>query len=156
MVTLQSVIEQIKNSNEWEDWVCFPENLTKILNITEEEKIFLIEQGLPDFVAPHLYFGDFDGLYLPKLKDWTWNEKKISFADQVANLYVFGADPDSNPICLDKNGKVIIVLEDSTIQFMNSSILIMVQALIYYSEMVNEIFEKDEDAFINKRFEAFF
>lgn len=152
MTIFESLISQIKKNNYWEFWIYFPQKLIKHLKISQEEKKFLVEQGLPKFVAPHLYFGNFDHFFLPKLKDWTWNEKKIVYVGDAIDLEVIGIAPNDDPICINKNGNVIIVMEDSTFQYMNSSLLIMLQTLIYYSEYMDIALEKEENPILLKSF----
>ena len=68
------------------------------------------------------------------------------------DLEVIGIAPNDDPICINKNGNVIIVMEDSTFQYMNSSLLIMLQTLIYYSEYMDIALEKEGNPILLKSF----
>ena len=65
------------NSTSMFDYLTvFPKDKTSGMSLSNDTLVFLTQTGIPTYAAPHFYFGDFDGQFLPLLNDWTWRKQQ--------------------------------------------------------------------------------
>lgn len=132
----------------------FPIGSFEQKNISSISQDFLITTGLPEWVAPHLYFGEFNDFYLPILSEWAWQEDwKESFqlaVEKNSDVYVIGCAQDSEPIVLKQNDPAVYIFSPcgTQLNLLNSSLKLLLETIYHYSEMVNNAISENENAFI--------
>jgi hypothetical protein len=105
------------------------------------------EVGLPDWVAPHLYFGPFDEVYLPKINDWTWiddwKNSNIISGTKHEVFHVIGSSQDHAPIFLKPNDSQIYTFEEDGINeiIINSSLTTLLFTLNEYALLIESAME---------------
>ena len=113
----------------------------------------ICDQGLPSWCAPHLYFGDFDGRYLPVISEWSWAGDWGSayyHASKIApSCMVLGVAQEGNPIVILPNDPSIYLFspDGMRIEKLNSSIDEMTAFLYAFTEMIEEAVMENENAF---------
>lgn len=74
--------------------------------LSEKTCSALVEIGLPRWVAPHLYFGEFEQVFLPKLRDWPWLSDWEGSTREILDAYgdcrVIGSSDEHAPIFLNR------------------------------------------------------
>ena len=99
--------------DQWEQvdetLVRFPMKALKSLSISEADKTFLSQAGLPESAAPFLSFSAPDSGELPTVAA-LWN-----LAEAFAAFREIGSDGAGNSIALDenKNGEVVLIDHDN-------------------------------------------
>lgn len=124
--------------------VRFPMKVLKSLSISEADKAFLSQAGLPESAAPFLSFRAPDSGELPTVAA-LWDVAKA-----FAAYREIGSDGAGNSIALDenKNGEVVLIDHDNdfTRQLVNQSLSQLAESLLAYRKLVNdtqEEFSKD-------------
>lgn len=115
--------------NQWNqvsdapDLMPFDEESVATIKISDEQKRFLVEIGLPESCAPFL---GFDG-------------KVTHFIAELGipdSIHIIGGDGGGNAICIDESRNGIIVLFDHDCdmseQFVNSSVLHLADTLLAF------------------------
>lgn len=111
--------------------------------------------GLPTYSSPGLYFGDFEGVSLPRLNDWPW--LKSTPPKEYSDYIVIGegGNNDNRPICIkEENESIFILDQDKAFEciFMNSSVLQLAAALTSHQAMVSEaMFTSGDDVYGENR-----
>ncbi len=82
----------------------FPETIKDEASLSKKNSSTLLEIGLPQWVAPHLYFGDFNNIFLPKLKYWPWISDWKNCTEKLLDKYqdcrVIGSSDEHAPFFL--------------------------------------------------------
>ena len=126
----------------------YPKKAVQRLSLSEDDKAFLIQAGLPEDAAPFLKFETPESGQLPTVAD-QWNQPSA-----FAAYRVIGSDGSGNPIALDENKNGEVVLLDHEKKFarilVNNSIRQLAESLLAYRKLVNDSQEEfGEDAFLN-------
>lgn len=106
----------------------FPSTIKDRVSLSKKNSRTLLEIGLPQWVAPHLYFGDFNNIFLPKLKDWPWisdwKEYDQELFDEYKDCRVIGSSDEGAPIFLkpDKDEIYTFVPKINKVVIVNTSI----------------------------------
>jgi hypothetical protein len=114
--------------------VRFPEHALEGLAISEADRAFLVQAGLPKAAAPFLGFEVQESGPLPTVAE-QWNQPK-----GLAAYRVIGSDGAGNPIALDENNHGEVVLLDHENKFaralINRSIRQFAESLLAYRKLV--------------------
>ena len=126
----------------------FPQNAIEPLSLSEEDKAFLAQAGLPEDAAPFLTFAAPQSAQLPTVAE-QWNQPKA-----FAAYRVIGSDGSGNPIALDENNHGEVVLLDHENKFakvlVNKSIRQLAESLLAYRKLVTDTQQEfGEDAFLD-------
>ena len=134
----------------------FPKHILTMLSITSPNSEYLVEVGLPSWCAPHLYFGDFEGVYLPQLKAWEWRREWMESYDTAVTNYplslVLGTAEHDEPIVLLPNKPEVFVFDTAgeKLQFLNSSISSLGLVLSLFANLVELSVSKDQNSVVQK------
>ncbi len=114
----------------------FPETRLNETYISFRSKEMLVRVGLPEWVAPHLHFGEFDeNEWLPELSDWSWRSGESP--EEIGHKLVLGNQ--ESPICIEKSDT--IVLFDHTVGhkrvMVNENPLSLLKSLTIYQKMID-------------------
>ncbi len=126
--------------SKWDKEICplvsYKEKYIKKLGLSNEVKSFLIEAGLPEAAAPYLNFeASAQGGAIAVGKKYKELKKKKGY------IYL-GYTGNGDIICaVEKTGNVIVISHENKDdeQFVNSSILQLIECLVEYDEFVNKI-----------------
>ena len=135
----------------------FPLSAFENKNINNQVKSFLSSTGLPSWCAPHMMFGSFGDVYLPKLSEWSWSEDwEKPYECALANYsesYVVGSAQDHQPIILLPNDPAIYIFSTcgQCLHTLNTSLDNLLQTILYYAEMVELAIASDSSAFTESR-----
>jgi SUKH-4 immunity protein len=126
----------------------FPKKAVEALSLSEDDKAFLTQAGLPVDAAPFLTFDAPGSGQLPTVAE-QWNQPKA-----FAAYRVIGSEGSGNPIALDENNNGEVVLLDHENKFsailMNKSVGQLAESLLAYRKLVIESQkELGEDAFLD-------
>ena len=126
----------------------FPKKAVEPLRLSEEDRTFLVQAGLPEDAAPFLTFDVPESGQLPTVAD-QWKQPKA-----FAAYRVIGSDGSGNPIALDENNNGEVVLLDHENKFakvlVNKSIRQLAESLLAYRKLVNDTQDEfGEDAFLD-------
>jgi hypothetical protein len=109
------------------------------------ENVHILETiGLPEWVAPHLYFGSFAGVYLPRIKEWPWikdwKNSDIIEGSELGDCHVVGCSQDGAPIYFKPNDSTVYTfMEDGREEvIMNSKLKTLLDILNAYALMIEE------------------
>lgn len=128
----------------------FPSIIKDSASLSKKNCRTLLEIGLPQWVAPHLYFGDFNNIFLPKLKDWPWISDWKDFTEKLLDKYedcrIIGSSDEHAPIFLkpNKNEIYTFIPKISEAVIVNTSIEKLLQALDEYAIMIEIAFFKNK------------
>lgn len=117
----------------------FTKEMLEHFSLAQSTKEFLQVVGLPCMSSPRLGFGDFDGVFLPRLKDWPW--LKHTPPKEYGAYIVIGTDGSDNPICIIEGSEHIVCLDqDKAFEwtFMNSSVLQLAATVNSHQSLVDE------------------
>ncbi|WP_285162989.1 SUKH-4 family immunity protein [Shewanella goraebulensis] len=136
----------------------YPKHLLKGKSITAENADVICKTGLPGFVSPRLYFGDFeDEQFLPLLSNWSWASDwkgNIKFAiENFPDCTVIGSGQNSDPIVLKPNDSSIyqVSSDGATLIFVNANLAKLFLTLDAFLDMVDQALLKEENALIEHR-----
>jgi hypothetical protein len=126
----------------------FPKKALERLSLSEEDKTFLAQAGLPEDAAPFLTFEAPESGQIPTVAE-QWNQPKA-----FAAYRVIGSDGSVNPIALDEsnNGEVVILDHENKFAriLVNKSIRQLAESLLVYRKLVQDTQEEfGEDAFLD-------
>lgn len=125
----------------------FPKSILEQYSLAPSTKEFLQVVGLPGWDSPSMCcFDDFDGVILPRLKDWPWLGDTTPPAEHC-DLIVLGCTEVGprryplrvDPICVREADEIIYVLDhdqDFAPMFMNSSVMQLAAVLQSHAVMV--------------------
>jgi hypothetical protein len=120
--------------------------------VSESNRKALMEFGVPGFVAPHLFFGEFcDGEFLPSLSEWSWAndwEGNIDIArKKFDQFYVFGSGQNSEPIVVQHNKSPIYQIDVKGLHhtLLNSSIMQLYTCLDVIATIVDDVLLQEKD-----------
>lgn len=118
------------------------------LPLSEEDKAFLVQAGLPADAAPFLTFEAPASGELPTVAE-QWNQPKA-----FAVYRAIGSDGSGNPIALDEsnNGEVVLLDHENkfAIILVNKSVRQLAESLLAYRKLVTETqVEFGEDAYLD-------
>jgi hypothetical protein len=135
----------------------FPLSAFENKNINIQVKSFLSSTGLPSWCAPHMMFGSFGDVYLPKLSEWSWSEDwEKPYERALVNYpesYVVGSAQDHQPIILLPNDPAIYIFSTcgNYRHTLNTSLDNLLQTILHYAEMVELAIVNDGSAFAESR-----
>ena len=126
----------------------FPELCVQRLTLSEGDKGFLLEAGLPEDAAPFLTF---EG---PKSGELPTVAEKWGLAKEFARYRMIGFDGSGNPIALDDahHGEVVFLDHENRFArvLMNTSIRQLAASLLAYRKLIQETeMESGQDAFLD-------
>ena len=126
----------------------FPKKALEGLTLSEEDKAFLTQAGLPEEAAPFLAFEAPESGQLPTVAD-QWDQPKA-----YAAYRVIGFDGAGNSIALDENSQGEVVLLDHDHKFarvlVNKSVWQLAESLLAYRKFVSDSQEEfGEEAFLD-------
>jgi hypothetical protein len=126
----------------------FPKKAVERLSLSEENKSFLVQAGLPEDAAPFLSFKTPTSGEFPTVAQ-QWKQPKVFDAYRV-----IGSDGSGNPIALDESSSGEVVLLDHENKFarvlVNKSIQQLAESLLAYRKLVRDTQEEfGEDAFLD-------
>lgn len=126
--------------------------------LSKVNKDVLINVGLPGFVSPHLYFGDFDEQQiLPSLSTWSWaSEWKGNIQKAIEcyeDFYVIGCGQNSEPILLKASEDSIYQVQSNgeDLIFVNSNLNKLYASLDAFLNMIDEALLNDANALLEQR-----
>ena len=127
----------------------FPHESLDGVGLTNENIQCLRITGLPSFAAPHLYFGEFDGVYLPSIEEWTWledwgNADILRNNSTIGTYRVLGSSQDNAPIFLKPNDSRVYTFEEGRREevVMSSCIKSLLDILNAYAVMIDKALEE--------------
>jgi hypothetical protein len=128
----------------------FPKEVVEYLRVSDEDKAFLVQAGLPKDAAPFLTFEAPQSGSLPTVAE-EWHQPKA-----FASYRAIGFDGAGNPIALDEtnDGEVVILDHDNAFAkiLVNKSIRQLAASLLAYRKLVSDTLEEfGEDAFLDGR-----
>lgn len=126
----------------------FPKDCIDRLQISPDDKKFLIEAGLPESAAPFLSFE------LPRTPNLPTIAQQYGIDAEFARFRVIGSDGSGNPIALDEKSQGEVVLLDHENRFarvtVNQSIGQLAESLLAYRKLVEDSqAEFGQDAFLD-------
>ena len=127
----------------------FPKKALDRLSLSDEDKAFLAQAGLPEDAAPFLTFeAPDDSGELPTVAQ-QWNQSKT-----FAAYRVIGSDGSGNPIALDETNNGEVVLLDHENKFakvlVNKSVRQLAESLLAYRKLVSDTQDElGDDAFLD-------
>jgi hypothetical protein len=126
----------------------FPKKALERLPLSDEDRAFLAQAGLPKDAAPCLTFEVPESEELPTVSD-QWKQPK-----SFLTYRVIGFDGCGNPIALDENTNGEVVYLDHENKFarvlVNRSIRQLAESLLAYRKLVKDTQEEfGEDAFLD-------
>jgi hypothetical protein len=126
----------------------FPKKSVERLAISDEEKEFLVQAGLPEDAAPFLTFQVPGSRELPTVAE-EWEQPK-----EFGCYRLIGSDGAGNPIALDESRQGEVVYLDHEKRFarvvLNKSIRQLAESLLAYRKMIKDSqAEFGEDAFLD-------
>ncbi|MDT8991458.1 SUKH-4 family immunity protein [Curvibacter sp. APW13] len=124
--------------------------------LTQVNRDYLQQEGLPDFCAPHLYFGPFGGIYLPPLPEWPWAADWKGWQASVLcapQAYVLGAAQHEEAIVLIPNDSGVYLFSESGTDYrmLNSNVDCLAKAIFAFAEMAEAAWRHDENAVPERR-----
>lgn len=127
-------------------FVTFPADIVAAAELTDVDRLLLVEHGLPEDAAPYLSFATKPGL-LGTLRS-------IDQAPDGTEQFVeIGANGSGDPICLDGNSGAVCYLnhDDSfTPVMVNTSVSALLQFLELFRDLVRRsIAENGSDAYLD-------
>ena len=128
----------------------FPKSIKGGDMLSENNYHVLVECGLPRWVAPHLYFGDFEDIFLPKLKDWSglsdWDGSMRELFDEYQDCRVIGSSDEQAPIFLKpmEEGIYTFIPDIDEAVIVNTNIENLLQTLDEYAIMIEIAFLKNK------------
>jgi hypothetical protein len=136
----------------------YPKHILKGKYITDDNADIICKTGLPGFVSPHLYFGEFeDEQFLPLLTNWSWAsdwEGNIKLAiENFPDCTVIGSGQNSDPIVLKPNDSSIyqVSSDGAALIFINTNLAQLFLTLNAFLDMVDKAYSKDRNAFLEQR-----
>ena len=136
----------------------YPKHLLKGKSITDENADVITKIGLPGFVSPHLYFGDFEEeQFLPLLSNWSWAsewEGNINVAMQhFPDCLVIGAGQESEPIIIKPNDSSLyqVNMDGKSLKLINENLDKLFLTLDAFLDMVDKVHSNDSNAFLEQR-----
>ena len=127
------------------------------LSSSVSDKETLSDYGFLGWVAPHLYFGEFENDEIfPALKNWSWKAdwhvNPTLDVSEFDSWLVFGSGPDNEPILIKPFSSAIYLLSSSLeLQVLNSNIKNLVETSSAFADMINDTIKIDSDSFTAKR-----
>jgi hypothetical protein len=126
----------------------FPKKLVERLALSDEEKAFLVQAGLPETAAPFLTFE------APEAGDLPTVAEQWSLAKEFQRYRAIGSDGSGNPIALDElqHGEVVYLDHENRFArvLVNHSIRQLAESLLAYRKLVEDSqAEFGEDAFLD-------
>lgn len=120
------------------------------VSMSDADKRFLIEAGLPDSAAPFLSFESPERGPLPTVME-IWHQD-----DRFRRYRIIGFNGSGDPLALDDGaeGEVVYLNHDNYFQrvFVNSSVRQLAECLLLYREMVDDaITTNGKDALLERR-----
>ncbi|MDC5857458.1 SUKH-4 family immunity protein [Vibrio europaeus] len=134
----------------------FLNSILKFQDVPIKTSKYLVEVGLPNWCAPHLYFGGFEEEYLPQLKGWCWacdwSEGYDSAVSRYPNARVLGSAMGNVPIILLPNNPKVFVFDNKGCEllFLNSDVQSLSRVIANFESIIESAVSEDQDAFINK------
>lgn len=119
----------------------FPAERIAELRMTDHDKTFLAEAGLPEDAAPFLSF-----LYEPGIVLESLLTIDSSLGSEYEKYIILGNNGSGDPICIRQPEGIIVVLNhDNHMQeiFINSSISQFAESLCLFQESINSGFKLD-------------
>ena len=136
----------------------YPRSLLEDKHLTIENIDLICKTGLPGFVSPHLYFGDFeDGQFLPPLSCWSWASDwkgNIRIANQhFSDFRVIGSGQESEPIVFKPNESSLYQISDDgmSLMYVNESLYKLLLTLDAFLDLVDQAIVKDKQVLLNRR-----
>src|SRR5262245_47798383 len=126
----------------------FAKETVQGLRLSEDDKAFLIQAGLPEDAAPFLTFE------APKSEDLPTVAEQWKLTNEFERFRVIGFDGSGSPIALDEeaNGEVVRLDHDNSFArvLMNKSVRHLAASLLAYRKMITDSqAEFGEDAFLD-------
>lgn len=124
--------------------------------LTQVNRDYLQHEGLPDFCAPHLYFGPFGGIYLPLLPEWPWAADWKGWQAAVLcapQAYALGSAQYGEAIVLLPNDSAVYLFSESGAGYrmLNSNVECLAKTIFAFAEMVETAWRDDEKAVSERR-----
>lgn len=138
----------------------FPKNILEDSNITNPNSEYLVQIGLSEFCAPHLYFGDFEGHYLPLLKDWPWHDQWAEGYKAARTNYesalILGTAANNEPIVLLPGRSEVFVFDSvgEKLLFLNSDVHTLGLVLAAFEDFVEQAVTSRQNSVVEKRVSA--
>jgi hypothetical protein len=126
----------------------FPKKAVDRLSVSEEDKAFLTQAGLPEDAAPYLAFeAPRSGELLTVAEQWKQPKAFAAYR-------VIGSDGSGNPIALDETNNGEVVLLDHENKFarilVNKSVRQLAESLLAYRKLVADSQDEfGEDGFLD-------
>lgn len=112
--------------------------------------------GFLGWVAPHLYFGEFeDEQIFPTLNMWSWLSDWKTDTERALSKYgefiVIGSGPDEQPIVTKRNeNQVYLILNSLELKLLNSSVIKLIHVASAFLDMVDKATELTPETLIEK------
>lgn len=149
MMTPKEFLDFNRTSAGFEYLTIFPEEKITGIMCSNATRTFLTRTGIPTYAAPHFYFGDFDGRFLPLLCDWPWRKQSY---DKNLKAWVIGSAPDESPVCILENEQLFIYKTSRSKQLLNNSLPQAIGVFSAYADMIDKaIAECGENVFADNR-----
>ena len=135
MMTPKEFSDFNSTSAGFEYLTIFPEEKLCGIMCSDDTLTFLTRTGIPTYAAPHFYFGDFDGQFLPFLCDWPWRKHSC---ERNLKARVIGSAPDESPVCIMENEQLFIYKTSRNKQLLNNSLPQAIGVFCAYAVMIDK------------------
>jgi hypothetical protein len=127
--------------------VRFPARLVNGLVIPDEDKLFLVNAGLPESAAPFLHFDAQKG------ESWSTLPGDLQPSDDYRRIYLIGSNGSGDPLAIDgtANGQIVELFHEFRFVrgFVNTSVRHLAECLLAFRVFVTAVSEANgEDAFL--------
>ena len=136
--------EELKKSwkKKYTNFITYPLETLKNVNIINTDKIFLCEIGLPESCAPYLRFLNYDKGGMSQVLNFLDKENiDEDDIDELSNMLLLGMTGSGELIAIDTGSNEIVCIdhEDGSISFMNSSINHLAESILSYHKFLGSI-----------------
>lgn len=122
------------------------------LPLLDSDKATLSDYGFLGWIAPHLYFGEFEkDEVFPVLKNWSWKadwnvDPKLDISEFDTWL-VFGSGPDNEPIIIKPYSSTIWILSNSLeLEVLNSNMKNLIETSSAFADMISDSIKLDSNS----------
>jgi hypothetical protein len=129
----------------------FPRERLDLFSLAQSTKDFLHVVGLPTWAPGYLSFGPADGVFLPRLSEWT--SLKLTPPYEIGSFIVIGQDGNDDPICIVQDSEQVVIIEQKTSfeqVLMNSTVFQLAATLNDYEGLVEEAIDTAGNAALNE------
>lgn len=137
MITPEDFVAKWTKDEPRSALVRFESSSVEGVGISEVDKRFLIDAGLPKSAAPFLAFDGPSAGSVPTVAG------VYNLSDEFSHYRVIGDDGGGNPICIDvsRNASIVILNHDDNFEpyLLNSSVPQLAESLLTYRDLMRQV-----------------